>query len=120
VDDEDGVIAGHARLLAAQSVGIVEVPVIVATGWSPPQKRAYLLADNQLALNAGWDRDLLPVELGELAGLSFDTGPLGFDAAFLADIEKVLDGNAADMCFTDSPYNVDYGAPKNGIKHQRA
>ena len=87
VDAEGGVIAGHGRLLAAQSLGIAEVPVIVATGWSSAQKRAYLLADNQLALNAGWDRDLLRVELGELAGLSFDTGLLGFDAAFLAELK---------------------------------
>lgn len=58
VDEADGVIAGHGRLEAAASLGVAEVPVIVAGRWSESQKRAYLLADNQLALNAGWDENL--------------------------------------------------------------
>ena len=65
-DEAGGVIAGHARILAARQLGIAEVPVMVARGWSDAQKRAYVIADNQLALNAGWDRELLGLELGEL------------------------------------------------------
>ena len=55
VDESGGVIAGHARLLAAKKLGLPDVPVMVASGWSDAQKRAYVLADNKLALNAGWD-----------------------------------------------------------------
>ena len=65
-DEAGGVIAGHARILAARQLGYGKVPVMVARGWSDAQKRAYVIADNQLALNAGWDRELLGLELGEL------------------------------------------------------
>ena len=65
-DEAGGVIAGHARILAARQLGYGEVAVMVARGWSDAQKRAYVIADNQLALNAGWDRELLGLELGEL------------------------------------------------------
>lgn len=57
IDEDAGVIAGHGRLMAARKLGITEVPCIVARGWTDAQKRAYVLADNQLALNAGWDMD---------------------------------------------------------------
>ena len=59
VDEADGIIAGHGRVLAAHKLGIAEVPVMVAAGWSESQKRAYVLADNKLAMNAGWDEELL-------------------------------------------------------------
>ena len=69
VDGEDGIIAGHGRLLAAKQLGMAQVPVIVLAGLSEAQKRALIIADNKLALNAGWDVQLLGVELAEL-GLS--------------------------------------------------
>ena len=72
VDESGGVIAGHARLLAAKKLGLPDVPVMVASGWSDAQKRAYVLADNKLALNAGWDEDLLMGELADLRTLDFD------------------------------------------------
>src|SRR3984893_19154531 len=72
VDESGGVIAGHARLLAAKKLGLPDVPVMVASGWSDAQKRAYVLADNKLALNAGWDEDLLRGELTDLRTLDFD------------------------------------------------
>jgi ParB-like chromosome segregation protein Spo0J len=83
--DEDGgmLIAGHGRVLAAQRLGIAEVPVMVARGWSEAQKRAYVLADNKLALNAGWDSDLLRVELSDLQEGGFDLGLAGFEATEL-------------------------------------
>jgi hypothetical protein len=64
--------------LAAKKLGIAEVPVMVAAGWTEAQKRAYVLADNKLALNAGWDNDLLKVEFAELQGFNFDLGLTGF------------------------------------------
>ena len=59
VDENDGLIAGHARVMAAKQLGLAEVPVMVASGWSEAQRRAYVIADNKLALNAGWDDALL-------------------------------------------------------------
>jgi len=84
--DEDGtIIAGHGRVLAARRLGFTEVPVMVAVGWSAEQKRAYVLADNQLALNAGWNDELLQIELKGLEALNFDLGLLGF-----ADLPALL------------------------------
>jgi len=59
VDEDGGIIAGHGRTLAARKLGMTEVPVLVARGWTDAQKRAYVIADNKLALNAGWDNELL-------------------------------------------------------------
>lgn len=78
IDEEGGVIAGHGRLLAAHKLGITEVPCMVARGWTKAQKQAYVIADNQLALNAGWDNDLLKLELGALVDLDFDLDLIGF------------------------------------------
>ena len=73
VDSHDGIIAGHCRLLAARQLGPEEVPVIVPDHLSETQKRAYIIADNQLALNAGWDEELLRLELAALQEENFDT-----------------------------------------------
>ncbi len=78
VDEGGSIIAGHGRVLAAQRLGLAEVPVMVATGWTEAQRRAYVLADNKLALNAGWDNELLALELAELDGLGFDVELTGF------------------------------------------
>ena len=78
IDEQGGLIAGHGRVLAARKLGLADVPVMVARGWSEAQKRAYVLADNRLALNAGWDEAMLAVELKDLAASAFDTGLLGF------------------------------------------
>ena len=79
VDERDGIIAGHGRVMAAQQLGFAEVPVIVARGWSEAQKRAYMLADNRAAELSSWDADLLAAELGTLADLGFDVALTGFD-----------------------------------------
>src|SRR3954469_5755 len=63
VDETGMLIAGHGRVLAARKLGLTDIPVMVARGWTEAQKRAYVLADNKLALNAGWDVELLKVEL---------------------------------------------------------
>lgn len=78
VDGDNGIIAGHGRLLAARKLGLTDVPVIELAGLSEAQKRAYVIADNKLALNAGWDAELLAVEFGDLQGLDFDLSLTGF------------------------------------------
>jgi ParB-like chromosome segregation protein Spo0J len=78
VGEDNTLIAGHGRVLAARKLRINEVPVMVAIGWTEAQKKAYAIADNKLALNAGWDEALLGLEIGELEGLGFDIGLLGF------------------------------------------
>ncbi len=155
VDRDMVVVAGHTRLLAARQLGLTEVPVHVATELTPQQAKAYRLADNRLAEEADWDRDLLSLELEDLKALGVDLEITGFDddeldhlmgkendgltdpdhapepptepitkpgdlwiignhrllcgdATKIVDLERVLDGSLADLCFTDPPYNVDY------------
>jgi DNA modification methylase len=85
--DEGGqIIAGHGRVLAARSLGISEVPVMVARGWSDAQKRAYVIADNKLAISAGWDEKLLAAEFSDLQALGFDLELTGFTGAELAEV----------------------------------
>jgi DNA modification methylase len=83
IDEDGGIIAGHGRVMAARKLKLDQVPVMVAKGWSEAQRRAYVLADNQLALNAGWDIELLRVEIGDISAEGFDVGLIGFDGAFL-------------------------------------
>jgi DNA modification methylase len=96
VDEEGGVIAGHGRILAARKLGFAEVPVMVAKGWTKAQKRAYVLADNQLALNAGWDPDILRTELQELSIDGFDLDLTGFP-----DIEALMAETTAGLTDPD-------------------
>jgi DNA modification methylase len=88
-DGENGIIAGHGRVLAAQKMGLSKLPVIEAGHLTEAQKRAYVIADNRLALDAGWDNDLLKIELQDLDADGFDLSLTGFDVdeigAFLAD-----------------------------------
>lgn len=86
VDGERGLIAGHGRLKAARMLGLTEVPVIELSHLSAAQKRAYVLADNRLAENAGWDKELLALELSELQTSEFDLGLLGFSDDELDDL----------------------------------
>jgi hypothetical protein len=89
IDEQEGIIAGHGRLLAAQMLKLDEVPTIMLEGLTDAQKKAYVIADNQLALNAGWDLDSLKLEIEGLGDLEFDIDLLGFDDDFLSEI---LDG----------------------------
>ena len=156
VDPDGGIIAGHGRVMAARKLDIQQIPVLIADGWSDSQKRAYILADNKLAMNAGWDVELLALELSDLKEFDFDLNLIGFgdqeiadllqngidgltdpdevpelqeininvpgdlwqlgphkllcgDSTILTDVEKLMGEVKADMCFTDPPYNVDYG-----------
>jgi DNA modification methylase len=162
IDETNGIIAGHGRLMAAQKLGLSEVPTIRLSHLTPAQKRAYVIADNKLALNAGWDVDMLKVELGELESEGFALELTGFSADELKNlliektegltdedavpevpeepvtklgdiwilgnhrlmcgdstsidaVEKLMDGQKADMVFTDPPYNIDY----QGVKDKR-
>ena len=157
VDTGAGIIAGHGRLLAARKLQLKEVPVIVLDHLSEAQKRAYILADNRLAENAGWDEELLRLELATLQDEDFNLDLIGFDdqelarllaeqdaaqgltdedavpelpqtpvsalgdlwllgnhkllvgdATAPADSGRLMAGDAADLVFTDPPYNVDY------------
>jgi hypothetical protein len=167
VDEQGGILAGHGRLLAARKLGLAEVPVIRFEHLSEAQKRAYILADNQIALQAGWSEELLAEELAWLRDERFDLDLIGFDATelerllaiadgeagsdesedevpeppeepvskpgdlwvlgnhhllcgdatVLADVERVLGGQLADMTWTDPPYNVDYAnTPKDKLR----
>ena len=84
VDTKAGIIAGHGRLLAARKLQLTEVPVIVLDHLTEAQKRAYIIADNQLALNAGWDDELLRAELAALQEEDFNVGVIGFEDEELA------------------------------------
>lgn len=86
VDEGSGIIAGHGRVLAAQKLGVLDVPVMVARGWTEAQRRAYVLADNKLALNAGWDPDMLRLELGDLLVEGFDLALAGFGVDELSSL----------------------------------
>jgi DNA modification methylase len=154
IDGENGIIAGHGRLLAARKLGQDKVPVIELAHMTEAQKRAYVIADNQLAMNAGWDTALLTLELVDLKDEGFDLDLLGFDPSELEKllgpeqvdgltdedavpeapvepktklgdiyqlgnhrlmcgdstsidaVEKLMDGQKADMVFTDPPYGM--------------
>ena len=165
IDEKDNIIAGHGRLLASKKLKMEEVPCIVLSGLTEAQKKAYIIADNKMALNAGWDEELLKIELENLKELDFDLELTGFDVDELDDIlgkneeeqeiiedevpevpeepkaklgdiyqlgnhrlmcgdstneedvAKLMNGNKADMVFTDPPYNVnaESRSKKNGI-----
>ena len=83
VDGDNGIIAGHGRLLAARKLGYKEVPTIELADLTETQKKAYIIADNKLALNAGWDNELLKLELGEIEELGFNLELMGFDPSEL-------------------------------------
>jgi DNA modification methylase len=159
IGEDNVIIAGHGRLMAAQRLGLKTVPVIMLAHLSETQRRALVIADNKIAENAGWDEEMLRLELQALNDADFDLNITGFNfedlerllngeqaenqgltdddvapeiqenpisqpgdlwllgdhrvlcgsATVLTDVERVMDGNLADMVFTDPPYNVDYG-----------
>jgi len=157
VDGQNGIIAGHGRLAAARKLGLAEVPVIVLDHLSEAQKKALVIADNKLASNAGWDDEMLRLELGDLQEMGFDATIAGFtteeldallsvtegtdgltdeddvpeapeepttrlgdvwilgkhrlmcgDSTSIDAVEKLMDGQKADMVFTDPPYGYEY------------
>jgi hypothetical protein len=163
IDEDNGIIAGHGRVMAAQKLGLQAVPCIRLAHLSDTQRKAYVIADNRLALNAGWDDQMLTVELQELDSESFDLSLLGFeadelnallnpiketegltdedevpevpeepvtkpgdiyklgrhrlmcgDSTSIDAVEKLMDGQRADMVFTDPPYGFNYVKKSDG------
>lgn len=86
IDEQGGIIAGHGRVMAAKKLGLAEVPCVVLDGLSEAQKKAYIIADNKLALNSGWDADMLKVEMERLGELGFDLSLTGFDDIELGEL----------------------------------
>jgi ParB-like chromosome segregation protein Spo0J len=84
IDGQGGIVAGHGRVMAARKLGLVEVPTLEVSHLTDAQRKAYILADNKLALNAGWDVDLLKVELTELGDAKFDLELTGFSIGELS------------------------------------
>jgi ParB-like chromosome segregation protein Spo0J len=89
VDGSNGIIAGHGRLMAARKLGYKEVPTIELTDLTETQKKAYIIADNRLALNAGWDNEMLTIELNDLLADGFALDILGFDPT---EIQTLING----------------------------
>ena len=100
IDEEGGIIAGHGRVLAAKQLEMKEVPTIELAGLTPEQRRAYVIADNKLALDAGWDADLLASELQELGDLGFDLDLTGFS---FDEIDELLNENGNNHGSDDDP-----------------
>ena len=99
IDADYNILVGHGRVTAAREEGYETVPCVFAENLTEAQKRAYILADNQLALNAGWDEEMLSVELSDLQDQSFDLSLLGFDAG---ELDKLLGtGNEKDIADDD-------------------
>ena len=105
VDGQNGIIAGHGRLLAARKLDYENVPTIELANLTETQKKAYIIADNRLALNAGWDNEMLALELGELGDLGFDLDLTGFAADEIAELLSPEDDE------DDSKYSKKIDAP---------
>lgn len=106
IDKENGLIAGHGRVMGARKLGIKQVPCIRLDHLSEAQKKAYIIADNKLALDAEWDMDLLGIELEELKNLDYDIRLTGFDSEQLKDFfegETVVD--------VENPYTMKVSTP---------
>ena len=102
IDRDYGIIAGHGRLLAAKEEGITEVPCVFVDYLTEAQKKAYILADNRMAMDAGWDEELLRVEIEALQGEAFDVSLTGFDEMELADLFK----DGSDSGAEDDDYDL--------------
>ena len=96
IDEDDGIIAGHGRLMAAQKLGLDEVPTITLEGLTEAQRKAYVIADNKLALNADWDYELLKIEVENIAQ-DIDLSLLGFDDQELANIIDGLSEDSSEL-----------------------
>ena len=99
IDKDFNVIAGHGRLMAAKEEGINEVPCVFADFLTEAQKKAYILADNRMAMDAGWDEELLKIEMEELQNLGYDLGYTGFDEKELAELFGIDDKEVEDDDF---------------------
>lgn len=111
IDKEYNIIAGHGRVLAAKEEGITEVPCVMVEHLTEAQKKAYILADNRLALDAGWDNELLAIEFEGLKDLNFDLNLTGFEAA---EIDELF-SNIHDKDITDDDFDIDAALEEDRI-----
>lgn len=113
IDETGTIIAGHGRVLAALQLGLTEVPVMVAEGWSDAQRKAYVILDNKLGLNSDWDVALLSKELGEIKSSGFALEDIGFSAVELSELLPggpiALPGGDGIEDAPASKYNEQYG-----------
>jgi ParB-like chromosome segregation protein Spo0J len=114
IDEDDNIIAGHGRVLAARKLELETAPVVVARGWTDAKKRAYMLADNKLALNARWDKALLASELAELRDV-YAVDLIGFSED---ELTKLITGAAAPEEFQefDDSLATEHACPKCGYR----
>ena len=117
IDEKNGIIAGHGRVLAAELVKLKEVPTIKLEGLSEAQKKAYVIADNKLALNAGWSYELLKLEFDELKALDFNIDVIGFNQKEIDGFIGFIDNEAPDD-FVEFDENIDteHRCPKCGYE----
>ena len=99
IDKDYGILAGHGRVMAARAENIEQVPCVFVDHLTEAQKKAYILADNRFALDAGWDEDMLRVEMEALQGMDFDIALTGFDESEIADLLSLDDGEAQEDDF---------------------
>lgn len=98
VDEQQTIVAGHGRVMAAQKLGLDSVPTITLAGLTEAKRRAYVIADNKLALNAGWDEEMLKVELQELTDAGLDVGMVGFSPE---ELNVLFNGWQSDIDVVD-------------------
>lgn len=105
IDGDNGIVAGHGRVMAAQKLGLTELPCIEASHLTDAQRRAYIIADNRLALDAGWDDEMLRVEFAELEGLGFDLELTGFglDEIAALQVDEIAEGLTDEDAVPEAP-----------------
>lgn len=118
IDGDNGIIAGHGRVMAANKLGIKELPCVDASHLSEAQKKAYVIADNKIALNSDWDNELLRIELNVLDEMGFDISLTGFSDFELREITlengAQEDGSTQEIDTDD--YKMDHKCPKCGFE----
>lgn len=116
-DGKNGIVAGHGRVMAAQKLGLKEVPCVEAKHLTEAQKRAYVIADNRMALDAGWDFEMLKVELKDLEELKFDLTLTGFELGEMASMfdQPVVPDSSTKEIDPDE-YAMDHKCPKCGFE----
>jgi ParB-like chromosome segregation protein Spo0J len=117
VDGQNGIVAGHGRVMAAQKLGLEVLPVIEAAHLTEAQKRAYVIADNRLALDAGWDNELLKVELQDLDAQGFDLTLTGFELGEMAALfDEVSAPDSPDDFSEVDETDMSHTCPKCGFE----
>lgn len=118
-DGKNGIVAGHGRVLAASKLGLREVPCVEASHLTEAQKRAYVIADNRMALDAGWDIDLLKIELKDLEDMKFDLTITGFEIGELTtlfDEPNMAEPDSSTKEIDPDEYAMDHRCPKCGFE----